>query len=76
MSTISLLQDRLRSVALIVAALGLVDCGGQVSRPARISAPAAPTAQFEREFLKNRVAHQQAAVDTSAVTQKRPMMVT
>ena len=61
--TISVLQDSLRGIVLLVAALGLMDCGGQVSRHARISAPAAPTAQFEREFLKNRVAHQQAAVE-------------
>lgn len=63
MSAFPSIQNILRSALVLISGVSLTQCGGQPSRSARVSVPTVPTPQFEREFLENRVAHQQAAVD-------------
>ena len=44
----------------IIAAVFLTSCAG---RTGTSSAPLPPTPEFERDFLQNRIAHQQAAIE-------------
>lgn len=61
----------MRHLLVAVASISLTQCGGVQKRSARSPVASVSTAQFEREFLQNRIAHQQAAVDmTQSCIQK------